>query len=196
MPNSSNEKERTRFMKTAYPTADDSRCQSNRSSSRRPSENSARAAGRGGQPLPLRFFLHRVALQVFQRNEFERGDVAGREDDRRGPAGVKRLFPARDAKAPAVARLEARELVLGDWRGQIVADDPAEGEELGGRLDANGVESVVAGAGAAIAVAVETGHGREAAGEQFAPEDVGADRFGHKSSLPERADLSNPLPLL
>src|ERR1700728_1816372 len=105
--------------------------------------------------LSFGLFLHRMGLQILQRNEFERGDVGARENHGRSHAGVERLFPPRHAEAPAVARFEAGKLILWNRRAQVVAHRAAEGEEFGGDLDANGVETVVAGAGAAIAGAMK-----------------------------------------
>ena len=43
---------------------------------------------------------------------------------------------------------------------------------------------------AAVPVAVKTGHGREAAGQEFAAEDIGTNRFSHAGNLAEAGALS------
>ncbi len=145
--------------------------------------------------LAFSFFRDGVALEVFEGDEFEGGDVGGGEVDGGGEARIEGFLPWGDSEAPFVSGLEAGEVVIRHGRGKVVAAGAAEGEEFGGGFDADGVEAVVAGAGAAVAVAVKAGHGREAAGEEFSAQDVGADGFGHEWRLPTVTDrrYRNPL---
>ena len=120
--------------------------------------------------------LEGVRLQIFQRDKLERVKMRGFEDDLRSHARIERLDPASDAEAPAVARRQSRKIVMRHGRGEVIALRAAEGEKFGGRHDADGVQSLVVGTGAAIAVAVKAGHGRGAAALQRLAKNIA----GHK----------------
>ena len=72
-------------------------------------------------------------------------------------------MPARGADTPAVTGLQTRKIVVGHRGGEIVAGVTAEGQELGGDLNADRVAAVVIGAGVALAVAEKAGEGVERA---------------------------------
>src|SRR5688572_7232545 len=79
-------------------------------------------------------------------------------------ASLEGIHPARHAQTPLVAGFQSWEIILRPGRGKVIALRAAEGEELGGRDDANGVQPLVIGTRAAEAVAVKAGHRRVAAG--------------------------------
>ena len=114
-----------------------------------------------------------MTLEVFELDEFQRGNVSGCEDHARGRASFERLLPARDAQAPLVAGLLTGEPILGHGRGEIIARGLREAENLGRHLHANGVQTVIAGAGVAAAVAVKSGGRVEAARLDWCAEDIG-----------------------
>jgi hypothetical protein len=117
--------------------------------------------------------IERVGFEVFEVDPFEGGFVGGGEGDGRCAAGIEGFFPAGDAEAPAIAGFEAGEVPLGGGRGKVVAAEEGEVQELFGGFDADGVLTDVSGAGAAVAVAVEPGHGFAAAAGEWFEEDVG-----------------------
>lgn len=100
--------------------------------------------------------------------------MGGGEGDGRSAAGIEGFFPAGDAEAPAIAGFEAGEIPLGSGGGEIIAAEIGEVQELLGGLNADGVQADVSGAGAAIAIAVEPGHGFAAAAGEWFEKDVGA----------------------
>jgi len=61
-----------------------------------------------------------VRLQIFERNEFQRGRMRRFEVDRRRDAAAQRFFVTRGAEAPFVARLQAGKIPFRMRRHQIV----------------------------------------------------------------------------
>lgn len=114
-----------------------------------------------------------VGFEVGEVDEFQGGGVGGGEDDRRGTTGVGGILPAGDAEAPEVAGLQAWEVMFRGWRDQVVALGDREGEEFRGHFGADDVDAMVAGAGTAVAVSVETGAGLSATNLQLSAQDVG-----------------------
>jgi len=114
-----------------------------------------------------------VLFEVCEIYKFEDGDVAGWEAYAGGHAGDEGFAPAGDAEAPFVAGFEAGEAEFRGRGGEVVAAEPGEGEECVGELDADGVEADVAGAGAAVAVAVEASQRTQAATLEGTAQDVG-----------------------
>src|SRR5689334_17551812 len=98
--------------------------------------------------------------------------MGGFEVDRGCPIVVERVFPARHADAPFVARLETRKTPFWLRCYQIVAVEYGEIEKFTCDLHANSMESHVFGAGAAETVTIKSGHGIAAAAFQFRSEDV------------------------
>jgi len=128
-----------------------------------------------------------VLDEELEGNDFEGVLVSGFEDDGAGRAGLLDLKPPCSTDAPAVARFEAGESVLGHWGAEVVAEGFGGLEE--GRVDdaADGVDAVVVGAGLAAAGAVEAGHWLAAAEVEGLAEDVFAAVFdgfygGHENS--------------
>jgi hypothetical protein len=115
-----------------------------------------------------------VGFEVFEVDPFEGGFVGGGEGHGGSAAGIEGFFPTGDAEAPAVAGFEAGEVPLGSWSGEVVAAEEGEVQELLGGFDADGVLTDVSGTGAAVAIAVEPGHGFAAAAGEWFEEDVGA----------------------
>ena len=114
----------------------------------------------------------RVRLEVRHRDELERRGVRRLEHDRRSDARLERLRPALGDDAPAVAGLEAREQPLRLRGHEVVPARAGEREELLGHDRADDVDADVAGAGPAVAVAIEPGHRVERARLEIAAEDV------------------------
>jgi hypothetical protein len=124
-------------------------------------------------PLVVLVIREGVTFQILPRHELKGGDVGAFQPHARSAAGIERLLPAGDAQAPAIAGLQAGKFVLRDGRGEVVALRAAEEQEFGGHFHADGVETDIARAGAAIAIAIKTGDRLEAAGTQAFTEDVG-----------------------
>ena len=113
-----------------------------------------------------------MLLEFLEGDELKGGDVGGFEDDGAGFAGFEGLFPAGDADAPAVARVQAGEGPLGAGGDEIVSDFDLVLEELLGQDGADEVQAAVLRAGVAAAVAVEAGEGCGGAVLEFGSEDV------------------------
>ena len=94
------------------------------------------------------------------------------QHDFRRNAGVFGLGPARRAEAPAVAGLESGEAVFEAWCGEVVADAFAEGQKLFGDVTTDQVQSLIAGAGVAAAIAEPAGDGIDGAGFEICAEYV------------------------
>ena len=85
----------------------------------------------------------------------------------------KRVFPARDANAPFIARLESWKPPFRMRRHQIVPIQDREIEKLLRDLNADRVKSEVFGTRAAIAVPVKSGHRVATTATEVGPENVG-----------------------
>src|SRR3989442_7886696 len=118
-----------------------------------------------------------MRLEFFERNEFERGGVGRFKIDRGGATVVERIFPARDADAPFVARLEPRKSPLWNRCDEIISIEYRKIEELARALNADGVLAGIFRAGPAKTVAIKSGHWFAAAALKLGPEDV----CGHAS---------------
>jgi len=115
-----------------------------------------------------------VSLQVVEIDPFERGLVAGGEADGRGHSGIERFLPAGNAEAPAVTGFQTGEVPFGGGGAQIIAPGGGEAQKLSRDFDADGVQAHITGTGAAVAVAVKSGHGLATAAGEGGSEDVGA----------------------
>lgn len=122
-----------------------------------------------------------MLLEQGERHDFEGARVGGGKGHWCRDPCEQRFLPTGGAHAPAVAGLQAGEIVVGHRRGEVVAGGAAEGEKLGGDLDAHGVAAVVVGAGVAMAVAEKAGERIERAGLERAAEDVERGRRNHES---------------
>ena len=127
-----------------------------------------------------------MSFQLLAGDKLERRDVAAGQDDAGCDARIERFLPTGDAKAPVIAGVKAGEVVLGNGRREVVAAGAAEGEKVGGHLDADGVESDVAGASAAVTVTVEAGQRLEAARAKWLAENVGWTRSHARSYRGDR----------
>ena len=76
----------------------------------------------------------------------------------------ERVFPARDADAPAIARFEPGESPFTMRCHQIVAIEHGEIQKLAGRLHADRVLPDIFSAGATITIAIKPSHRIAAAG--------------------------------
>jgi hypothetical protein len=80
-----------------------------------------------------------VALQIFEVNVFQSVHVRGFENHGTGHSSFERLFPACDADAPTIPRLESGKTIDGKGGTQVVANFPLVGQELSGHMTADGV---------------------------------------------------------
>ena len=80
-----------------------------------------------------------MALQVFQKNIFKGVFMSRFKSHFGGAAGQKTFAPAKHAKAPEVAWLQAGKVPFRMRRDEIVAADKAEFEKFAGQLDTNSV---------------------------------------------------------
>jgi hypothetical protein len=100
---------------------------------------------------------------------------------------IQRVFPARDADTPFVARLQPGEPPFRAWRDQIVSVEHGKIEKFPCDFHANRVEPNVLRTGATKAIAVKAGNRIATATFQFASENVG----GHEAILTWRFSLLN-----
>ena len=82
-----------------------------------------------------------MGLQVLEPAEFERARMRRLQHHRRRAPGKERLLPTSGAKAPLIARLNARKLKLRYRGAQIVPLRPRVRQELPRRPDANRVRA-------------------------------------------------------
>ena len=92
---------------------------------------------------------------------------------------IQGAFPARDADAPFVPRLQPGEPPFRAWGDQIVSVEHGEIEKFPCNFHANRVQPHVFGTGATKAVAIKAGDWIATATFQFASENVG----GHDAIL-------------
>jgi hypothetical protein len=78
------------------------------------------------------------------------------------------------AQAPALARLQAPEAVLGTRRDQVIALLKGKRQELGGHAGTHHVPPAVVRPGAAATIPKKAGERIEGASGQHAPQDVAA----------------------
>src|SRR4051812_4650422 len=87
--------------------------------------------------------INSMRLEIFQVAKRERSLVCRRQDHFRRVPCVKRFFPSRCAKAPAIAGLQPRKAPLKVWCGEVVAGRLGKGQEFCRQNDANGVRTDV-----------------------------------------------------
>lgn len=114
-----------------------------------------------------------MGLQIRQIHEFDGRTVRGAEFDLRGHAVLEGLLPAGGTQAPAIARLEAGEVVFRHGGGEVIADGLGIFEKFFRDLHADHMHALVERSGAAIPIAVKPRHGTGAAGLKFSAKDVG-----------------------
>ena len=90
-----------------------------------------------------------------------------------GHACIEGFLPARHAQAPAVARLQAREIPLGGRSHEVIALSPGEEQKLLSHLNANGMQAHIARSGTAVAIPVKSRHGLSATALKILAENVG-----------------------
>ena len=111
-----------------------------------------------------------MGLQVFQVHELEGGRMRRLQVHWRRDAGLQRLLPARHAKAPAVAFLQAGK--VGMRCDKVIPARAGESEELLRHPCANRVQPRVAWTSAAIAITVEACGRVAAAAAQVCAQDI------------------------
>lgn len=121
-----------------------------------------------------------VPLECFKLDDRQHRLVRRGQDNRCGYPVVEGSCPVHGGHAPAVARNQPWEAVLGQRRGQVVADTALMVEELGRDDGTDGVATQVLGSGAAAAVAEESGQRLGATGLELVAKHVA---FGHEPSI-------------
>jgi hypothetical protein len=118
-----------------------------------------------------------VLNEQLEGNDLEGVLVGGFENNGACGASLLNLKPAGGADTPAISRFETGEAELRHGGAEIVAEGFRGFEEWLVYDAADGVDSVIVGAGLAAAGAVETGHRLAAADIQGLAEDVFAAVF-------------------
>jgi hypothetical protein len=103
-----------------------------------------------------------------------------------GLAGVESFLPTGGTQAPPVARLETGESGLGGRK--VVADQPAEFEEIGVDPRTHHMGAEVVGAGVAASIAIETRQGVTTARLELTTENV----LGHGAHLSTLSRIKKP----
>jgi len=111
-----------------------------------------------------------MRLQFFEVNELEGGRMRRLQVHWRRDASLQRLLPARHAKAPAVALLQAGK--VGMRCDEVIAARTGESEEHLRHACANRVQPRVTWTSAAIAIAVEACTRIAAAAAQVCAQDI------------------------
>jgi len=118
-----------------------------------------------------------VLDEKFEGDDLKGIFVGGFEEDGAGCSCLLDLKPASGADAPSIAGLKSGKAVLRHRGGEVVAKGFAGGEKVGIDDAADGVDTEVAGAGVAAAVAIEARHGSASASGKRLAEDVSAGKF-------------------
>jgi hypothetical protein len=118
-----------------------------------------------------------VPTQVIQADPLEGSDVGRLEYHLGSLAGIEGLLPTGRAQAPLITRSEARESGLGTR--EVVADQPAEFEEIGVDPRTHHVGPEVVGPGVAASIAEEARQWLAAARLELTTENV----LGHAAHL-------------
>ena len=95
--------------------------------------------------------------QHLEIDKLDHRAVGGLQTDRAGFAGTQRLDPARDADAPAIARLQPGKIPLGSRRGQVVAGGTGKLQKLSRDLRTHRMQSRIARTRTAIPVTIKPG---------------------------------------
>src|SRR5260370_40348312 len=98
--------------------------------------------------------------------------MRGFKIDRSGAVVIKRAFPARDADAPLIARLQSGEAPFRMRRDEIVSVEHREIEEFARDLNTHSVQPEIIWPGAAEAVPIKTGHRSATAPVQIRYENI------------------------
>src|SRR5689334_1296842 len=107
--------------------------------------------------------IERVLLQVFEREDVERGLMRRGEHDLRSRVGCESLLPTGGTETPLIARLEPRKTVGGLGCREVIAAPARELEERSGHARTDDVTPDILSAGVAAAVAKEAGQRPRAA---------------------------------
>jgi hypothetical protein len=120
--------------------------------------------------------------------------MGGFKIDRGGAVMVERIFPARDAHAPFIARFEPRETPLRMRRDQVVSIEHGKIQKLLCDLNANGVLTDILGTCSTKAVAIESGHWILTTTSQFFSQNIRWHKASSVNSSPachvERSETS------
>ena len=116
--------------------------------------------------------LKAVLFQLRQGDKLQRIRMGGFHHDRRRVAFLECFTPAKRAKAPAIARLEAGKTVLRHRRGEVIAASARERQEFARHPDADQVRPQVGLVGVAATVTKIPGQRVEGAGRQIGAKDV------------------------
>jgi hypothetical protein len=132
--------------------------------------------------------VDRVLLEHGERHDVQCPLVRRREYYMGGSSIAVSAQPVHGRDTPAIAGHEARELVFGNWRAQVVADAALVGQELGRYDRADGVAAQVIRPGAAAAITEESGYRVGTTWFQLATEHV---PIAHPSSIRARPAADN-----
>jgi hypothetical protein len=102
--------------------------------------------------------------------------VRGFKIDRRGAIAIQRTFPARDAHAPFIARLQSGEAPFRARRDQIVSIEHGEVEEFPRDFHADRMQPKIFRPGPTKAVAIKAGERIAATTFEFGSQDVSRHR--------------------
>lgn len=106
--------------------------------------------------------------------------MCGFKIDRSGAVVIKRAFPARDADAPLIARLQSGEAPFRMRRDEIVSVEHREIEEFARDLNTHSVQPEILWPGATEAVPIKTGHRIATATFQFRSENIREHKIAYR----------------
>jgi hypothetical protein len=132
-----------------------------------------------------------VRLQLFHRDELDRGRVRRLEIHGRRDTASQRFQVTRRAKTPFIARLEAGEIPLGVRRYEIVSLKDRIVKKLARYLHANRVQTCVLRASATISVPIKSGHGIATTTAELGSKNVR--RHGEMIANPRSGGLQPPI---
>ena len=113
-----------------------------------------------------------MRFEILQVHELKHGGMRRFKIDGRGAAPLESGFPTRDADTPAVARFQSRKTPVGHRCDKIVPVEDREIEKLLCHFHANGMQADVLRPGAAISIAIKSGHRITATATQLSPENI------------------------
>ena len=116
--------------------------------------------------------FERVRLKFFKGDELERRTMRCFKVNRGRAVVIKRVFPARDAHAPFVTRLESRKTEFWMRRDQVIAVEHREIQKLLSDLHADGMLADIIRTCPTKTVAIEAGQWIATTTLQFCPENI------------------------
>jgi hypothetical protein len=114
--------------------------------------------------------------------------------DWRRDTALERVFPTRDANAPAIARFQSGEAPFGMRCDQIVSIEHGKIEELSRDLNTDSVQSDIFRPGAAITVPIKSSHRIATAAAQLGSENVRGHERNSLLETMERKEVDDKIP--